>query len=247
MMKSLRFLTFALIGALAIAACDEGEDTTATAVEGTIRGAVTIEGSGASGVTVTLSSGASTTTDGSGNYTFSNVPAGSYVVQISGTPADATFASTAGTAVIATAGQVVTVDFSGSFVRTSAIVGGVAVEGVGPLENVSVTLSGDASASTSTDAAGQYSFTGLRAGSYTVTISGFDAVQYTFPSDVAERFRRRRSHRSGELLRFAGGDRRRSAVRSSSTRTTRTTSLRRRGARRAAHGAANVAISAEGA
>ncbi len=180
MMKSLRFLTLALLGAFAIAACDEGTDTTATAVEGTVRGTVTIEGSGASGVTVTLSSGASVTTDGSGAYTFNNVPAGTYVVEISGFPSDATFASTAKTAVVTTAGQVVTVDFSGSFVRTSSVVGNVSVAGVGPLAGVTVSLSGAATGSTTTDAAGQYAFTGLRAGAYTVAISGFDAVQYTF-------------------------------------------------------------------
>ena len=110
-MKSLRLLAFAVLGATLIAACDEGDSTTATAVEGTVRGTVTIEGSGASGITVTLSSGASVTTDGSGNYTFNNVPAGTYVVEITGAPADATFASTAKAAVVATAGQVVTVDF----------------------------------------------------------------------------------------------------------------------------------------
>lgn len=180
MIKSLRFLAVATVAAFALAACDEGTST--DTVEGTISGNVTIEGSGASGVTVSLSSGASTTTDASGNYVFSNVPSGSYVVQISGFPSDATFSTTAQTAVIASAGQVVSVNFSGSFVRTSGVVGGVSVAGVGPLEGVTVSLSGDGSASTTTDAAGQYAFTGLRAGSYTVSISGFDASLYTFPS-----------------------------------------------------------------
>ncbi len=180
MIKSLRFLAVATVAAFALSACDEGDG--GTPVEGTISGNVTIEGTGASGVTVSLSSGASTATDASGNYVFSNVAAGSYVVQISGFPADASFASTAQTAVIGTAGQVVSVNFSGSFVRTSSIVGNVAVAAIGPLDGVTVTLSGDGSASTTTDAAGQYAFTGLRAGTYTVAISGFDAALYQFPS-----------------------------------------------------------------
>ncbi len=178
MIKSLRFLAVATVAAFAFAACDEGG---ADSNQGTISGSVTIEGSGASAVTVSLSSGASTTTDASGNYVFSNVDAGSYVVSISGF-GDATFASTSQTAVITSAGQVVSVNFSGSFVRTSNIVGNVAVAAVGPLEGVTVTLSGDGSASTTTDAAGQYAFTGLRSGTYTVAVSGFDAALYSFPS-----------------------------------------------------------------
>ncbi len=178
MMRKLKLFSLAALAAFAFAACDEGG--TNVQVEGTISGTVSAEGQGLSGVTVSLSSGASTATDANGNYSFANVPAGTYVVTISGFPADAAFSSTSGSAVVATAGQNVTVDFSGSFVRTSSILGSVAVGGVGPLEGVTVTLSGDESATTTTDAAGQYLFGGLRAGSYTVTVSGFDASKYSF-------------------------------------------------------------------
>ncbi|MEZ4423089.1 MAG: carboxypeptidase regulatory-like domain-containing protein [Gemmatimonadota bacterium] len=178
MMRKLKFFSLAALAAFAFAACDEGGTNVVT---GTISGSVTAEGQGLSGVTVTLSSGASTATDASGNYSFSNVDGGTYTVQIT-PPSDVTFSSTTQTAVVATAGQTVSVNFSGSFVRTSSILGSVAVAGVGGLEGVTVTLSGAGSATTTTDVAGQYAFSGLRAGSYTVTISNFGSTMYTFPN-----------------------------------------------------------------
>ena len=49
------------------------------------------------------------------------------------------------------------------------------------LGGVTVTLSGtDGEQSTTTDATGQYAIAGLAAGDYTVTISGYDAVGYSF-------------------------------------------------------------------
>ncbi|HSM60532.1 MAG TPA: carboxypeptidase regulatory-like domain-containing protein, partial [Longimicrobiales bacterium] len=172
-MKRFKYLTLAAL--VAFAACDEGEDAPP---QGTISGAVTIEGTGASGVTVSLSSGATTTTDGSGQYTFADVDAGSYTVTISGYPADATFTTTSQAAAITTADQVVTVNFSGTYVRTSAITGFVTAGG-SPIQGVTVSI-GSGTPTTQTDAGGQYSFSGLRAGTYTVTISGYDTNQYVF-------------------------------------------------------------------
>ncbi len=175
-MKRFKYLTLAAL--VAFAACDEGDDViVGPAVTGTISGVVTIEGTAASGVTVTLSSGASATTDASGSYSFTGVEAGAYTVSISGLPSDATFSSTSKAATISSAGQVVTVNFDGSFVRTSAILGSVSAGGSG-LEGVTVSLGGGVT--TTTDANGQYSFSGLRSGSYTVSISGWDSSQYTF-------------------------------------------------------------------
>lgn len=179
-MKRLKYL--ALVTLLAFGACDNGGgNTVATVVTGTISGTVSIEGTGASGVTVTLSSGSTATTDGSGNYSFSNVPAGAYTVSISGYPSDATFSTSAKAAVITTSGQVVTADFSGSYIRTSAIIGSVKDGSGAGLSGVTVSISGQGtSASNTTDNTGQTApFTGLRAGSYTVTISGYDATNYT--------------------------------------------------------------------
>jgi hypothetical protein len=143
---------------------------------------VTIEGSGVSGVTVTLSSGETAPTDASGGYIFANVPAGSYTVTISGYPSDATFSSTSRGVVLSEAGETVTANFDGEYIRTSSIAGTVAASGE-PLAGVTVSISGAGSQSlTTTDAAGAYAFSGLRGGSYTVQISGFDANKYTFDS-----------------------------------------------------------------
>lgn len=175
-MKRFKYLTLAAL--VAFAACDEGDDViVGPAVTGTISGVVTIEGTAASGVTVTLSSGTTATTDASGSYSFTDVEAGAYTVSISGLPSDATFSSTSKAATISSAGQVVTVNFDGSFVRTSAILGSVSAGGSG-LEGVTVSLGGGVT--TTTDANGQYAFSGLRAGDYTVSISGWDSSQYTF-------------------------------------------------------------------
>src|SRR5262249_21342898 len=46
----------------------------------TISGQITLSGAGLGGVTVTLSSGPTATTNSSGNYSFSNLPAGTYTV-----------------------------------------------------------------------------------------------------------------------------------------------------------------------
>jgi SdrD B-like domain len=179
-MKRFKYLTLAAL--VAFAACDEGNDTpVAPPPTGTISGIVTIEGVGASGVTVTLSSGATAPTDGSGAYSFSGVAAGAYTVTISGFASDATFSSTAKAATISSAGQVATANFDGSYVRTSAILGSVAAGGSG-LSGVAVAISGQSSASTTTDSNGQYSFSGLRAGSYTVSMTNPDASTYTFAS-----------------------------------------------------------------
>ncbi|MHB1194502.1 MAG: carboxypeptidase regulatory-like domain-containing protein [Longimicrobiales bacterium] len=184
-MKRLKVLSLAAL--VAFAACDEGtEPITVPDVTGTISGVVTIEGTAKSGVSVTLSTGATTSTDASGAYSFGGIKAGTYTVSISGFPTDAAFSTTTKGATIATSGQVQTVNFDGAYVRTAAILGSVAAGGSG-LAGVKVTLSGanTAGANVNTDANGQYAFTGLRAGSYTVTISGFDATQFTFASTTA--------------------------------------------------------------
>lgn len=147
-----------------LAACDEG----APPPTGSIEGTVSIGGTGTDGVTVTLSDGKTATTAGGGAYRFAGVEVGSYTVTIRGYPSDAKFDATQASAVIATANQVVRLNFTGSY--TSSIQGNVAIEGW-PLPGVTVTLSGGATTQTSAD--GSWAFTGLRAGSYTVTISGY--------------------------------------------------------------------------
>lgn len=181
-MRRLRLLALAVAVALPLAACDEG-DSGVDVVTGTISGQVTVDGSGLGNVSVTLSgaSSASTTTDASGNYSFQDVAVGSYVVSISGFPSDVTFPQTAKSAVISSSSTTASVNFSGMQVATSSIVGSVTADG-NALSGVDVSLSGAGTGSTTTDADGQYAFTGLVAGDYTVSISGFDQSNYNFSS-----------------------------------------------------------------
>jgi hypothetical protein len=171
MTKRFRFLTLAALLVLPLAACDEGDEAVAPTATGSVTGAVTIDGTGQAGVTVTLSSGKTATTNSAGQYTISDVPAGAYTVSISGQPADAAFPSTTQAAVITTAGQVVTVNFAGSRIRTSSIIGAVTGTAGAAINGVNVALTGTEARTTTTAGAGQYSFTGLRAGTYTVTIT----------------------------------------------------------------------------
>lgn len=176
-MTKLRGALAILCLALLFTACDEGD----RAISGTITGIVSAEGSGLTGVTVGLSTGQTTTTDGAGGFSFQNLPSGNYVVEISGFDgAGAQFTSTTRTAVVNESGQTITVDFSGSFIRTSILTGTVTVSDVGALENVTATVSGIDSKSTTTDAEGRYTLGGLRTGTHTITISGFDANLYQF-------------------------------------------------------------------
>ena len=130
------------------------------------------------GISVTLSSGAATTTSNGGYYQFSDVEGGIYTVTISGYPEDASFDATSAEVTIASSGQTVTRNFSGSYIRTASLMGMVTVEGQG-LPGITVTISGRQNAEQVTDANGQYTFTLLRAGNYTVEIADFD------PTDVA--------------------------------------------------------------
>ncbi len=174
----------ALIGAfaalpLALMAC--GEDVAPPPPTGSVAGQVSIEGQGADGVSVTLSSGAATATAGGGSYRFDGVEPGSYTVSISGFPAEASFDATSMPVTVGETGGTATADFSGSYIRTASVRGSVTVEGDG-LSGVTVRLSGMSDAQATTDASGQYSFTGLRAGRYAVEISGFDSDEVGFSS-----------------------------------------------------------------
>ncbi len=177
-MKRLKYLAMAAL--VAFAACDEGEEVTVVPppVTGTISGSVTISGEAQSGVTVTLSNGETATTSSSGTYSFSSVQAGSYTVTIP-QQAGATFQFRSASALIQTAGQNVQVDFTGEFIETASV--SVSVAGSdGPLGGVSVTLSGPENDTRATGTDGTAVFTGLRAGSYSVSIAGFDGSQYDF-------------------------------------------------------------------
>ncbi len=193
----------ALLGAVAWT-CD---GATAPPEAGSILGKVMVEGEGLDGVSVSLSNGSSQVTSGGGSYRFDGVEGGTYAVSISGYPADAAFDAATGSATIASAGQSVTVDFLGSWIRTSALTGTV-MAGDMRLEGVMVRLSGMSEGSTMTDAMGAYAFSGLRAGSHTVEISGFDADLYAFAETSVTRTLAVASTEvadfSGTMLRTAG-------------------------------------------
>ena len=144
---------------------------------GRIEGRVIIGGQGVAGVTVSLGGGASTTTSGEGAFGFDDVEGGTYTVTISGFPLDAAFPSTTTSATIDSDGETAIVEFRGQYIRTATLVGRVAAES-DPLGGVTVHLSGMSESLTSTDAVGQFAFANLRAGSYTVAISDFGAVQF---------------------------------------------------------------------
>ena len=174
-MNRLKLLVAAALLGLPLVACEEG---TAPPPIGEIEGQVVIEGEGIDGVSVTLSSGAATTTSGGGYYSFADVEGGTYTITISGLPEDGSFDATTAEVTIAQTGQTITRNFTGSYIRTASLMGMVTIEGKG-LSDVTVSISGRQEAQVLTDENGQFTFTGLRAGNYTVEISGFD------PTDVA--------------------------------------------------------------
>ncbi|MDE2974532.1 MAG: carboxypeptidase regulatory-like domain-containing protein [Gemmatimonadota bacterium] len=174
--------TAALVAVLMANAC--GDETVQPAATGSIAGQVAIEGRGIDGVTVALGGGATTVTAGGGGYRFADVKAGDHTITISNYPAGAKFAASSASAELADAGEVVTVNFKGSWIRTSAITGAVTAENDG-LGGVTVKISGVSESEMRTGADGAYVFTGLRAGDYTVEISGVDPGDVVFASTSA--------------------------------------------------------------
>ena len=210
-MRRLKLLTMATLMALTLTACDEGtpppiEPEPPPDPVGMISGTVTIDGSGAAGLTATLSSGATQTTNTSGAFTFADVVAGSYTVTISGHPEDVTFPAATQSATIASNGQTVQLNFPGQYIRSSSVVGNVVASDAmmsatnsdaqpDVLAGVTVTLMGDhamAEPQQTDMSTGGYAFTGLRAGTYTVEISGypedvkFDEVSMTVEVGVGD-------------------------------------------------------------
>ena len=145
-------------------------------------GTVTVENMGLGGVTVRLSgmADAQTATDNNGQYAFTGLRAGTYAIEISGfDDQEVGFASVSGAATVGV-GESKIVSFDGTYLRTAGIMGQVSVEGTG-LAGVTVTLAGEGEdATTVTDAGGQYAFSKLRAGDYSVAISGYDTDDYEF-------------------------------------------------------------------
>ena len=144
---------------------------------------------GIAGVTVTLSNGATTTTSASGAYLFSNLAPGTYTVTVAtpaGYVASPTGAGTPGTdsngsgTSVAIAGNLDdTIDFGfyklgsiGDFVWNDLNADGVQNGSEPGLAGVVVTLTGGVlPLTTTTNAAGGYSFGNLQPGTYTVSVA----------------------------------------------------------------------------
>ncbi len=199
--NGLKLLATATLASLVIAACDEGSPPPVDPPDpptpvGTISGTVTIEGTAVAGVSATLSSGASATTGAGGDFSFAGVEAGTYTVTISGYPEDATFAQATQSATIATDGENVRLSFAGEYVRSSAVVGAVVAADAATsggdgqpetLSGVTVTLGGEHATGETvrTGMDGGFAFAGLRAGTYTVEISGYPE-DVTFETKLVE-------------------------------------------------------------
>ena len=148
----------------------------------TAPGTVTVENTGLGGVTVRLSgmADAQTATDNNGQYQFSGLRAGTYAVEISGFDMDEVgFGSVSSSATVGVGGTKI-LSFDGTYLRTAGIMGQVSAEGVG-LAGVTVTMTGEGEeGTTTTDAGGLYAFSKLKAGDYSVAISGYDTDDYEF-------------------------------------------------------------------
>jgi len=138
-----------------------GVNFTATAY--TISGTVTLSGSGLSGVTMTLSGTSSgiTTTVASGNYSFTGLYNGTYTV----TPNKTNYTFTPTSRQVTISGASVTgVNFTatGTFTISGTVSGDTQAD-------VTMSLFGSVSTTTITDASGNYRFTGISNGTYTIT------------------------------------------------------------------------------
>ncbi|MCY4399160.1 MAG: carboxypeptidase-like regulatory domain-containing protein [Gemmatimonadetes bacterium] len=146
-----------------------------------------MENTGLGGVTVKLSgmADAQTATDNTGQFAFTGLRAGTYSVEISGFDMDEVgFGSTSSAATIGV-GESQILTFDGTYLRTAGIMGQVSAEGEG-LAGVTVTMTGEGEDMTDvTDAGGLYAFSKLKAGDYSVAISGYDTDDYEFATTSA--------------------------------------------------------------
>ena len=141
-----------------------------------------MENTGLGGVTVRLSGMADQqfVTESDGQFTFTGLRAGTYSVEISGFDSDEVgFGSVAKGATIGV-GESRILTFDGTYLRTAGIMGQVSVDGVG-LGGVTVTMTGEGEDETDvTDAGGLYGFPKLKAGTYSIAISGYDPDEVEF-------------------------------------------------------------------
>lgn len=121
-------------------------------------------------VTMALSGDATgtTVTDTGGNYTFTGLGNGTYVVAPG--MAQYTFTPVSRTVTVNNA-NVSGQNFMGALARTTYSISGTVTSGGSPLKGVKVSLGGKATGTTTTDTNGNYFFTGLTNGTYSLTAS----------------------------------------------------------------------------
>ena len=143
------------------------QNFTASTITYTTSGNITLGGNPMPGVTVSVSGGATTsaTTDSSGNYSFTLDAAGIYTL----TPSKANYTFSPVSASTTSLSANWTQNFTASTVTYTA--SGNITLGGNPMSGVTVSLSGSASASATSDSSGNYSFTLVSGGNYTVTPS----------------------------------------------------------------------------
>jgi hypothetical protein len=139
-----------------------------------------------SGITVNLSGAeaATTITDGEGNYSFEGLPAGrSYTVGVTDTP----IYSFSGAQIFNNLAENSSANFLSTLKKYN--VSGVVGDGTNRLANITITLSGTQSRTTTTDSSGNFMFADLNAGgNYTISPSPTTLLQFptqTIPSLVA--------------------------------------------------------------
>lgn len=163
-----QIVTTTASGAKQVSSCEPGtSSSTSTAAGFSISGGVS--GIALQGVLINLSGAATgnTTTNASGTYSFTRLAAGDYTV----TPSLAGFIFSPVSDVVTVSGADV---IGNNFTETASaaatsILSGTASGAVA--QNVVINLSGSNTGSVLTDSSGNYSFSGLAAGSYTVTPS----------------------------------------------------------------------------
>ncbi|MDD5343973.1 MAG: carboxypeptidase-like regulatory domain-containing protein, partial [Smithella sp.] len=175
---STQILLYFLMMLLLISGCTDSSDdfivASSAPVTYGISGKVTLGGAALSGVTINLrgTSTTSVTTDTSGAFNITGLASGKYTI----TPVKAGYIFTPSSAAVTVSGGTVTVpDFAATpgtplYSISGAVTGDVKYQ-------VLITLSGAGSATTWTDANGNYTLPNLVAGSYTVTPS---LAGYTF-------------------------------------------------------------------
>jgi plastocyanin len=183
------FGSFVLLAIVVLAGCsnDDNPIVAPVAVSYSISGQVASTGSGLSGVTMALTGANSATaiTDTSGNYTFTGLDNGSYTITPSRT--GYTFSPTNSPRTVSGA-NITAVNFTATSVQAVTYsISGQVTSNVSGLSGVTMALAGASSATAITDTSGNYTFTGLDNGSYTITPSrtGFTFSPTNSPRTVS--------------------------------------------------------------